>query len=537
MKRPTTKALRASCILLVIFFSFCAFALLPQPVRANTLINIGSIPYGIAITPNGEYVYVANSAGTVSVINTTTNTVTATITGFANAYDVAISPNGKYAYVTGGQGLAVVNTTTNTVIKNITLQNDNAVKNLAVTPDGNYVYVADGGYLCVVTTATNTMTQVYSFADVNFGPVNIAITPDGAYVYVTGGDSYVAVISTALSTQTANLTVPSGAIGVAMTPSGDFAYVTCYSGQVSVIKTATNTVTTPITGITSPCCDAVTPNGEYVFVAADGPMTIISTVTNTVVATHTFASYTGSPYVAITPNGKYAYTDGGDNTVWMMSTYVAPSVSIAPVGPVALDAGQSQLFTATPSGGSGTYTGYQWYVNGTSQSDQTTSTYSFTPTLAGSYSITATVTDSLNATSAQSNAATVKAAASLTASIAPVGPLSMNAGQSKQFNSTASGGTSPYSYQWYLNGTAVSDATNSTWIFTPASVGNYTVYLNVTDNVGQNAISLTANVKVNPTISEFQPLFLLPLFMIATLLAVLVLKRKCDDDRIEKQRY
>src|SRR5262249_44039721 len=47
-------------------------------------IPVGIIPYGVAVTPDGSTVYVANEdpathAGTVSVIATATNTVTATI--------------------------------------------------------------------------------------------------------------------------------------------------------------------------------------------------------------------------------------------------------------------------------------------------------------------------------------------------------------------------------------------------------------------------------------------------------------------------
>ena len=41
--------------------------------------NIVSSPEGVAITPDGKYVYVANSSSQVSVISTATNTVVATI--------------------------------------------------------------------------------------------------------------------------------------------------------------------------------------------------------------------------------------------------------------------------------------------------------------------------------------------------------------------------------------------------------------------------------------------------------------------------
>ena len=57
----------------------------------------------------------------------------------------------------------------------------------------------------------------------------------------------------------------------------------------------------------------------------------------------------------------------------------------------------------------------------------------------------------------------------------------MGLGKSQNFNASVSGGKLPYSYQWYLNDTAVSGATSSNWTFTPMSAGSYRVYLNVTD--------------------------------------------------------
>lgn len=45
-----------------------------------TTIPTGANPYGLAVTPNGAFVYVVNNSdATVSVISTATNTVTATI--------------------------------------------------------------------------------------------------------------------------------------------------------------------------------------------------------------------------------------------------------------------------------------------------------------------------------------------------------------------------------------------------------------------------------------------------------------------------
>jgi hypothetical protein len=74
-------------------------------------------------------------------------------------------------------------------------------------------------------------------------------------------------------------------------------------------------------------------------------------------------------------------------------------------------------------------------------------------------------------------------------------------GQSVQFNSTVSGGSPPYTLQWFQNGSSVPSATSSTWSFTPAVSGTYGVYLNVTDNIGENAQSSTIVITVLPPLA------------------------------------
>ena len=95
----------------------------------------------------------------------------------------------------------------------------------------------------------------------------------------------------------------------------------------------------------------------------------------------------------------------------------------------------------------------------------------------------------------------------LTVSISPA-QVSTYVNQSVTFTSSVSGGTSPYSYQWYLNDEPVSDATSSTWTFTPTSAGFPYVYLIVTDAEGRTAKSNVASVTVNaiPAPTEYYTL-------------------------------
>jgi peptide/nickel transport system substrate-binding protein len=81
----------------------------------------------------------------------------------------------------------------------------------------------------------------------------------------------------------------------------------------------------------------------------------------------------------------------------------------------------------------------------------------------------------------------------LQASISPLS-ASILVGQSVTFTSTVSGGYTPYSYQWYLNGNPVSGATSNTWTFTPTTGGIYYIHLKVTDAKANTAQSDTARI-------------------------------------------
>jgi YVTN family beta-propeller protein len=72
----------------------------------------------VAITPDGTRAYITNNgSGTVSVINTTTNTVTGSpITVGLTPFGVGITPDGTRAYVAnqGANTVSVIDTATNT---------------------------------------------------------------------------------------------------------------------------------------------------------------------------------------------------------------------------------------------------------------------------------------------------------------------------------------------------------------------------------------------------------------------------------------
>jgi YVTN family beta-propeller protein len=94
----------------------------------SATITVGHDPTGICVSPDGSKVYVTNwnndSTGTLSVINTATNTVSATIPVGNGPTGVSVSPDGSKVYVTNSDSvgtISVINTVTNTVSATITV--------------------------------------------------------------------------------------------------------------------------------------------------------------------------------------------------------------------------------------------------------------------------------------------------------------------------------------------------------------------------------------------------------------------------------
>ena len=182
----------------------------------------------------------------------------------------------------------------------------------------------------------------------------------------------------------------------------------------------------------------------------------------------------------------------------------APTVSVSP-GSWIMDVGQSKAFTASPVGGSGSYSssGYQWFVGGVAQSGQTSSSFSYSAGSVGSPLITVTVTDNLGVISAQSAAPSVTVNVSPTVSILPVGSLTLDVGQVQVFTATPSGGSGSLSYQWYEDITKVGNGSASYSYIAAGS--SHVFYCNVTDGASKqvisssNAVSVTVNSALAPS--------------------------------------
>ncbi len=206
----------------------------------TALVTVGISPLGICVSPDGKWVYVGNeNPGSISVINTATNTV-ATTFPVGGVYGLAVSPDGNLLYVTmaGGQ-VIVINTVSYTVLNTIPI--GDFPGQIVISPDGKTAYVP-----CVLNTnpltssvyvVNLTTNMVSAIIPVGSSAAGIAISPDGSRLFVTNQvDNTISVISTANNSLIANILIgPVISIGISVSADGRKIYVGNDSSNAAVV--------------------------------------------------------------------------------------------------------------------------------------------------------------------------------------------------------------------------------------------------------------------------------------------------------------
>ncbi|MDH6131309.1 DNA-binding beta-propeller fold protein YncE [Kitasatospora sp. MAA4] len=249
----------------------------------TTALGSTFFPSSVVVAPGGRQAFVgvtATSTGptgysaALDVLDTTTGAVTATIALPAPSSEVieqlGFSPDGSRLYALTGQTLSVVNTTTDTVLTSVTAPAQTTAQGwlqgtlsgLAVSPDGSSVYVSQSGAtayrqngparLLVFSTAASAFTTsvqlpgAYGYAD------DVLVRGNGRDAYVSTGAGLVHVaVGGAQPTVVATVAQPAsehGTDGAVISPDGTKVYAIANgTGLVHVISTATDTITSTIT--------------------------------------------------------------------------------------------------------------------------------------------------------------------------------------------------------------------------------------------------------------------------------------------------
>lgn len=266
-----------------------------QTFAIESVITVGTFPEDIAFTSDGSQAFVTNSSdATVSVINTATRTVTQTISlapvPMTFPFGIVVGKNDKKVFVTSASGefdgsdrnVAVLD------IKNpsnVTLAGSFRAPGFggrpAIRPIANQLLVpvapTESGpprLLVINPSSGNTLYELELSGSTAF-PQDIAVTPNGRFAYISlldfsGGTGGVWVVD--LKKRTTVTVINTGdplVHGIGITPDGEFVFATNFSAgsnSVSVISTATNTIVATIPTGPQPNEVAVTLDGTTGFI-------------------------------------------------------------------------------------------------------------------------------------------------------------------------------------------------------------------------------------------------------------------------------
>ena len=252
------------------------------------------------------------------------------------------------------------------------------------------------------------------------------------------------------------------------------------SATSSAAALTVNAATTAPSITTQPASQTITSGQTATFsVAASGTAPLSyqwqlngSPISGATSATYTTPSETtsnnGAQFSVIVSNSAGNVTSN-NATLTVSATAVAPSITTQPASQT-ISSGQTATFSVSASGTAPL--SYQWQLNGSAISGATGTSYTTPAETTSNNGARFTVIVNNSAGSATSSAAVLTVNAATTAPSITTQPASqtITTGQTATFSVSALG-SAPLSYQWQLNGAAISGATAATYT-TPAETAS-----------------------------------------------------------------
>jgi len=316
-------------------------------------VPTGPFPYGIAIDPQADSVYVADvNASEVSqyTINPTTGQLTpktpATIAAGRGSVEVAVTPNGQSAYVVDHNAVSQysINSTTGKLTPKSPAmvaagRNSEAI---AISPDGKNVYVANCPNCTVRKRGSHPGSPLPAAAESTIWEYRI--NPDA------GTLSRVGTVATG-----------TGANGIAITPNGRSLYVAVGAVWQYSINPTSGKLITP----KSPATVAAPGNAHEIAIAPSGNNAYVVTVANNTVSQYRIDPKTGAlsskpvstagtvlhpEAIKVAPDGKSLYVTSENDGELSQYTIDPGTGKIMPKSPATVPTGSGSLGLAiTPA--------------------------------------------------------------------------------------------------------------------------------------------------------------------------------------------
>jgi YVTN family beta-propeller protein len=287
-----------------------------KPTVTGT-IKVGNEPEGVAVSPDGRTIYVANqSSHVLSIVDAASHHVTS-VTLRNTPRFVTTSRDGRLIFVSmyendlSGSGVAVVDATTHRVVRNLSTGKQPYA--LSIGPDGKVwvpihsagrVEIYDPGTLKAdgrITTPANPHAVGFS------GDLMRAFTPDHESNVVSAIDMNTGKVLRSIP-------VSEAPHSLAVSPDGRRVLVACFGANAAeMIDAATLKVTGPIKVGKEPQSAAFAADGGHGYLVNEGDNTISVVDGHTSKVTATVKVGHSPRYVAVSPDGRLAYVSNGED--------------------------------------------------------------------------------------------------------------------------------------------------------------------------------------------------------------------------------
>ncbi len=306
--------------------------------------------------------------GSVTVIDTTTNTVVDHIAVEHVGGGVAVHPSGRRVYVTASDGVAVIDALANMLIGVIAAGTD--VINVAVSPAGDRLYAVNASRDGTVTAIDTDSGSVVATITVGSYPFGIAVGTDRQEAYVTNTSDptehppcssqllfdctlTISIIDTTENDFSGRVTIGASLAGVTVDPISGFVFVAhqvpdfnalAMYGALAIIDPKTHVTRSDVRlgnrPYTFPRGVAVQPNGRRAYVTKQsGDVSVVDTTLGAEITSIPVSqpldgvAYKPLDGIAFNPSGTRAYVvDITNGAVAVIDTATLTVVSTIPVG-------------------------------------------------------------------------------------------------------------------------------------------------------------------------------------------------------------
>jgi YVTN family beta-propeller protein len=207
-------------------------------------IPSGSLPTGLAFSPDGTRAYTANQGdNSVTVIDVGTGQVVGSVsTGFSAPSSAQVSPDGSQVYVgNNDNSLMIVDAQTLQITKTLTV--GFATNAFAVDPAGRMLYASHfaSGSVSEIDIFTGNVLRTFQLGGTTQG---LALNRKGTHLYIANEGGYLSDVDLVNGTFGAQIPLAGVGFGVGVTPDDTEAWITLpLEGKVQVFNLAQRRIT------------------------------------------------------------------------------------------------------------------------------------------------------------------------------------------------------------------------------------------------------------------------------------------------------